>query len=100
MRFVLLFVGTPEDQAAWDRLSEDERRARYAKVGQWFQTNTGSIRATQQLQPPRMATTVRPGRNGTSVVTDGPFLESKEIVGGYAEVEVADFDEAVAMAKA
>jgi hypothetical protein len=99
MRYVLLFVGTPEDQAEWDRLSQAERRARYANVGQWFEANATAIRATQQLQAPSTATTVRRGRNGTPLVTDGPFVESKEIVGGYAEIEVADFAAALEMAK-
>ena len=37
--------------------------------------------------------------DGKVTVTDGPFIESKEVIGGYAEVEVADLDEALAMAK-
>jgi hypothetical protein len=33
------------------------------------------------------------------IVTDGPFIESKEVIGGFALIEVADLDEALAMAK-
>lgn len=39
-----------------------------------------------------------PGR-GEAVLTDGPFVEGKEVVSGYAEVEVADLDEALAIAR-
>ena len=44
------------------------------------------------------STTVR-FKNGKPIVTDGPFIEAKEIVGGFAIVEVKDLDEALAMAK-
>ena len=52
-----------------------------------------------QLQPVSTATTVRRGENGSRVVTDGPFAESGEVVGGYCIVNVADLDEALALAK-
>jgi hypothetical protein len=51
------------------------------------------------LQPTSTATTVRPDGAGSHTVTDGPFLEAKEAVGGYYLVEAADLDEAIAMAK-
>jgi hypothetical protein len=37
---------------------------------------------------------------GDPIVTDGPFLEGNELIGGYASVEVGDLDQAIAMAKA
>jgi len=39
------------------------------------------------------------GRNGGNVVTDGPFIESKEILGGFWVLECADLDEALALAR-
>lgn len=45
------------------------------------------------------ATTVRPDGAGGFTVTDGPFIESKEALGGYYLVEAADLDEAIAIAK-
>jgi hypothetical protein len=42
---------------------------------------------------------VRFGPTGPGVVTDGPFLEGKEQIGGYAEIDVADLDEALEMAR-
>ena len=41
---------------------------------------------------------MRFGVDGPPVVTDGPFLEGKEQIGGYAEIDVADLDEALRMA--
>ncbi len=51
------------------------------------------------LQPTGTATTVRSDGAGSHTVTDGPFVEAKEALGGYYVVEAADLDEAIAMAK-
>jgi hypothetical protein len=48
--------------------------------------------------PPESATTVRLDR-GEPLVSDGPFVEGKEVISGYAEIEVADLDEALRLAK-
>jgi hypothetical protein len=48
--------------------------------------------------PADTATTVRLG-GGEAVVTDGPFVEGKEVVSGFTEVDVADLDEALRIAK-
>ena len=50
-----------------------------------------------QLAPPRRARTVRV-RNGETIVTDGPFAETKEAVGGFDVLECGSFEEAVAIA--
>jgi hypothetical protein len=99
MKYVLLFCGTDEDAAAFAALSETQLADRYAEVGRWFAQNRARINGTNQLQGPETATSVRFGRGQSPVVTDGPFLEGKEQVGGYAEVEVADLDEALEMAR-
>jgi hypothetical protein len=52
----------------------------------------------RQQAAPETATTVRLD-GGDPIVTDGPFVEGKEVVSGYAEVEVADLDEALRMVK-
>jgi hypothetical protein len=99
VKYVLLFCGTDEDARAFAALSEAELKERYAQVGRWFAENHGRIGGTNQLQGAETATSVRFGPDGTPVVTDGPFLEGKEQIGGYAEIEVADLDEALEMAK-
>jgi hypothetical protein len=98
MKYVLLFCGTADDAAAFEAMSPDELRARYAQVGAWFAEHRSRIGATNQLQGPETATAVRFGPEGPPVVTDGPFLEGKEGIGGYAEIDVADLDEALRMA--
>ncbi|HEY6737441.1 MAG TPA: YciI family protein [Actinopolymorphaceae bacterium] len=57
----------------------------------------GVIRAHEGLQPSRTATTVRV-RDGEVLLTDGPYLEAKDQIGGFAVVEVDDLDEAVGIA--
>jgi hypothetical protein len=46
MKYVLLFCGAAEDQAAFEALSRDDLAERYAQVGQWFAQHGGAIRAS------------------------------------------------------
>ena len=99
MKYVLLFCGSDEDAAAFAAMTPDELRARYEQVGAWFAEHQTKIGGTNYLQGPETATSVRFGPDGPPVVTDGPYLEGKESIGGYAEIEVADLDEALRMAR-
>ena len=83
----------------FEALTPDELRQRYSQVGRWFAENQTHLGHGNQLQGPDTATTIRFQADGKPVVKDGLFLEGKEIVGGYTEVEVANLDEALAMAK-
>lgn len=57
------------------------------------------LRGGNALQPTSTATVVRSDGAGDYTVTDGPFVESKEALGGYYLIEAADLDEAIAIAK-
>ena len=96
MKYILLFCGTGD--GAGPASPEEVRRA-YADVGDWLARNSSRIGSVHQLQPPGSATTVLLGGQRRPVVKDGPFLEGKEVVGGYCEIEVADLDEALELAK-
>ena len=72
---------------------------RFAQTMQWFTDTHGKVTPGFQFQPPPTATTVRHQGNGQTVVTDGPFLEGNEVIGGYAVADVADLDEALRLAK-
>ncbi|OHV41865.1 MULTISPECIES: YciI family protein [Pseudofrankia] len=61
--------------------------------------NGASLRGGNALQPVSTATSVRADGAGGFTVTDGPFAETKEALGGYYLVEAADLDEAIAIAK-
>ena len=57
----------------------------------------GCLLDSQQLEPARTARTLRT-RNGRTSVVDGPFAETKEILGGFNVIEAKDMDEAVRIA--
>ncbi|MFC0503561.1 YciI family protein [Micromonospora costi] len=98
MKYVLMFVETEEFAADLAAMDESERGRAYARVQQWFADHQDRITHHAHLLPSDTATTVRLDR-GEPLVSDGPFVEGKEIVSGYAEIEVADLDEALRVAK-
>src|SRR5437867_13287216 len=84
VKYMLMFIS---DDSSWDP-SKPEIQAAYKRVGEWFATNTksGKITGGEELKSTATATTVRQ-RNGKITVTDGPFAESKEAIGGYAIID-------------
>lgn len=97
MRYVLLFVETEEFERDLDAMSQSDRDRAFELVGKWMADNAGKIRAGAKLQPANTATTVRLSAASKPLILDGPFVEGKEVVSGYAEIEVSDLDEALRM---
>lgn len=97
MKYVMLFGGTMEPE---ERAKDPEMAAAYERIKLWFDDygRAGKIVAGHELQGPQTATTVR-FKDGKSMVVDGPFIEAKEVIGGFAVLEVADLDEALEIAK-
>jgi hypothetical protein len=98
VKYVLLFVETEEFAAELRAMGPAERERAYARVGEWMATHRDKLRSGNKLQGPESATTVRLDR-GEPVVLDGPYVEGKEVVSGYQEIEVADLDEALRLAR-
>ena len=98
MKYVLMFVQTEQYVADLAALDDAERERAYGRVRQWFADNTDKIKSHMYLMPPHTATTLRLDR-GEPVVTDGPFVEGKEVISGFTEIDVADLDEALRLAK-
>jgi hypothetical protein len=98
MKYVMMFADTEQFAADLAAMDESERERAYGRVQQWFAENADKITHHQHLLPPETATTVRLGA-GEPLVTDGPFVEGKEVVSGYAEIDVANLDEAMRLAK-
>lgn len=98
MKYVLLFVETEEFAGELQAMSPAERARAFERVNEWFAAHAGKITGGQKLRTPGTATTVRL-EGGEPVVIDGPFVEGKEVVSGYAEIEVADLDEALRMVR-
>ena len=100
MKYMLMIqqgtTPTPLDPEAWATLSQDEQQEIYAAYKAI--NETPGVTPGNGLQPPETATTVRV-QNGKTMTTDGPFVETKEALGGYYLIEAADLDEAIATAK-
>ena len=93
MKYMLLIYG--DEQA----LSETERQDCYQESTQLARDlhANGQYLAANPLHPTAMATSVRV-RDGKRLVTDGPFAETREQLGGYFLIEAKDLDEAIAVA--
>ena len=96
MKYMLLIY---QDEPSWDEITETERQAIYLEYRKLRDelTSRGKFVTGSQLQPIATATTVRV-RDGKELVTDGPFAETHEQLGGYFLVEAANLDEATAIA--
>ena len=93
MKYILLIYGDG------NALTETERQdcsAESVQLAQQLQSN-GQYLAANPLQPTAMATSVRV-RNGKRLVTDGPFAETREQLGGYFLIDVKNLDEAIVIA--
>lgn len=96
MKYMLLIY---HDEHRWNDLSEPERQQIY---GEYRQLRTelqsrGQFLDGSQLQSVTTATSIRV-RDGKELVTDGPFAETHEQLGGYFLIEAKDLDEATAIA--
>ena len=80
MKYVMLILSTPKQA----ELSQEEQGAWYSEIFAWYEKWGASPRfeAGHQLQGPETAKTVRAGS-----VTDGPFMETKEVLGGYSLID-------------
>jgi hypothetical protein len=96
MKYLLLIH---DEEAKWDSIPDQERGRIMGEYGQLVQQlkDAGQYVTGSQLQPTSTATSVRV-RDGKRLVTDGPFAETREQLGGYFLVDVANLDEAIAIA--
>ncbi|ADB33071.1 YCII-related protein [Kribbella flavida DSM 17836] len=98
MKYVLMFVETEQFAQELAAKTAAEREQAYQRVYAWFDEHAGKISGGRKLQAPHTATTVR--LDGPApVTTDGPFMEGKEVVSGFTEVDVTDLDEALQMVR-
>jgi hypothetical protein len=100
MKYALLIhrgtAPTPDDPDAWGKLSEDEQKAIYAEW-QAINETPGVTPNTVRLRPPDAATSVRV-EDGETLTTDGPFVSTKEALGGWLLFEADDLDAAIELA--
>jgi hypothetical protein len=99
MKFMLLIhqrdAPTPRSPEAWAKVPEDEQKAVYADYQAISQTP--GVSPGVELGDPETSTTVRV-QDGKTLTTDGPFVETKEALGGYLLFDAEDRDAAIALA--
>src|SRR2546427_469859 len=97
MKYMLLIY---HDEQAWNKLTEAERQEIYLEYRQLREelTSRGQYLDGSQLQSIDTASSVRV-RKGNPMVTDGPFAETREQLGGYYLIEAGDLDEAIGIAE-
>ena len=94
---MLIYQGTtptPLD-AEWEGLADDVKGVVYA--GYKAINEDARVVTGEQMQPPEMASTVRV-KDGETLVTDGPFAETKDAIGGYFFLEGDNLDDAIELA--
>ncbi len=88
-----------EDEASWARAGQLESDQIMKEHTAFGENNAAVLRGGNALQPSVTARSVRKDSAGGFAVTDAPFAETKEGLGGYYLVEAYDLDEAVEVAK-
>ena len=93
MRYMLIILG---DESQFASLSDEERAANGARWADYTKelVDSGTFVSGEGLQSVTTATTLRV-ENGERVLTDGPFAETKEQIGGFYVIECKDLDEAI-----
>ena len=98
MKYLLTFYG---EEGEYEDASPEEMRA---DIARWEALEdelkaAGAFLACEPLQPGETSTRLVPAGNGERIVTDGPFIETKEQLGGFLLIECESLDEAIEWAR-
>ena len=88
-----------EDETSWASAGEEVLGQTLKEHAAFGENNASVLRGGGKLHPTDTATSIRKDSSGGFAITDGPFAETKEALGGYYLIEAADLDEAIALAK-
>jgi hypothetical protein len=96
MQYLLMLYS---EEAQWNKMTPAQQEQGVAAYGAYTEAlkKAGALVGSNRLQPSTSATTVRV-ENGKSQVLDGPFVDSKEQIGGYYLIDVPDLDAALSWA--
>jgi hypothetical protein len=103
MKYLLVLNNSTEDTRPWESLTAEEAaKLRAEEIPKWgelmaWMGEKGIESEGLELDEPREVKTVRV-RDGEALVTDGPYVETKEQIGGYFLVELGDLDQAIELA--
>ena len=96
MNYLLLIYSNEAEENALNETQMKELMGEYTEFTKSI-IQSGAFKAADRLRPVSSASTVRI-RNGKTAITDGPFAETREQLGGYYLVEAKNLDEATAIA--
>ncbi|MFD4638295.1 YciI family protein [Lentzea sp. NPDC058436] len=94
-KYMILIYGDAEQ---WDAMTDEQWKAHNAGHAAFVAKAGARFLDGQQLEPAPVATSLRADASGRVHTTDGPFLETKEGLGGYYLLEAADLDEVLELA--
>jgi hypothetical protein len=96
MQYIMMIYHSTE----WTGATKEEKNRIHEACGAWHEdlVKKGHSRGAAGLQPVSTATTLR-HKDGQAIITDGPFAETKEVLGGFEILECENLDEALAIAK-
>jgi hypothetical protein len=96
MQYLLMLYS---EEGGWNRLTTEQQEQGVAAYRAYTEAlqKAGALKSSNRLQPTSAATTVRLA-NGKTQVLDGPYVESKEQIGGYYLIDVPDLDAAISWA--
>jgi hypothetical protein len=103
VKYVALLTNDADDVAAWEAMTPDQAAAARAEEMPRWQAlfselgPTGAVGFSAELDSPKTSKTVRV-RDGETMITDGPFADTKEQIGGVIELEAEDLGAAIAIA--
>jgi hypothetical protein len=104
MKYLLLLNNAAEQWSEWQRLTQEEAQKqreealpRWNALMEWMGEQGIEVNGLE-LDDPAKARVVRV-RDGETLVTDGPFLETKEVLGGYLLADCRDLDQAIELAQ-
>ena len=95
-QYVVLIYEDEQSWASGGQEAYDQAMKEHMKFGE---DNQAALKGGSALQPTSTATSIRRDSSGNQSVTDGPFAETKEALGGYYVIEAPDLDAAIAIAK-
>jgi hypothetical protein len=95
-KYLVLIYG---DEQEWAIAGPGEQERIDAGHRRFAAEAGAAVLGGEQLMPPATATSLRQGTADHPTVTDGPFLETKEVLGGFYVLEAADLDAAIGLAR-
>lgn len=95
MKYAVLIYGG----GGWASATEEQTKKMYAGHNAFTEKHGAELRGGMELQGTETARSIRYRSDTDAVVTDGPFAETNEVLGGFYLIEADDLDEAVAIAK-